>query len=804
MDDPHALHHRARAATNAGRYVEAAALARRGLARAPEPLVRARLLGTLAYAEAELGRLDLAESLVDEALEVPGVDAESRGTTHGQRAVVRLRQGRRADAMSDFNAAIRLLSGDHAALGRNLLNRGNLHLETGHAARALADFERAVVESEAAGLAGPAAKARHNAGYAAFLLGDHVRALTDMDAVAGHFAAQSPAARAIGLQDRAEVLAAAGLTDDAIADLRSAIALFRVARARRAEAAALVVLARLLAADDPREGLRVARRASARFAAMGADGARLRADAVAALCAHAAGLRRVPDAVALIAELRRHGLADEAARLTLAHCSRLLARGRLDEAQALRLPRFTRTRPDPWVAATTAERQVALGRRSRALASLRAGLDALHALQASIGSLELQTSMSGALTRLGRLGLRLALDRRDPALVLEWSERTRAASSRVVPVRPPDDPEQAADLAELRTLTAFGTDPARQEDLRRRIRERAWRTNGSRATQPVVPVPALQAALGRRRATLVSLLAGDNAALALVVTADGATLHDLAPLATVTPLLAGLIADLDVAAADMRPEIGRVVRAGLRDRLARLDAALLAPLAPLLGDRVVLTPSGLFGQVPWPLLPSFAGIGVTVARSATAWAHTPDAAPPRRALLVAGPHLARAADEIDACAAHWRDPIRLTGPDANAATVMRVLGDADLLHVAAHGHHHAQNPLFSSTDLADGPVFGYEVDRMPTLPGVVVFSACDVGRRTGGDDPLGLATALLHAGARSVLAAPAALADADAARLMPDLHARMASGTPVADALAASVAAFGPDAPPLVCFGAGW
>ena len=429
MLDPPELHARARAATNAGRHVEAARWARRGLERVPEPPTRARLLGTLAYAEAELGHLEPAEALCDEALALDGIDPEVRGTVHGQRAVVRLRRGRRAAALADFNAAIRLLSADHQALGRNLLNRGNLHLETGQAAKALADFEQAVVESDAAGQAGQAAKARHNAGYAAFLLGDHVRALTDMDAVAGHFAAQSPAARAIGLQDRAEVLAAAGLRDDAVAHLRQAVALFHTARARRAEASGLVVLARLLALEDPREGLRLARRAAASFATMGADTARLRADAMAAVCAHAAGLRRVGDAPALIAELRDHGLSTEAGELTLAHCSRLLAEGRLEEARALVLPRFTRTHPDPWAAAIAAERQAALGQRGRALASVRSSLEALHTLQASVGSLELQTSMSQALTRLGRLGLRLALDRGDPALVLEWSERTRAASS---------------------------------------------------------------------------------------------------------------------------------------------------------------------------------------------------------------------------------------------------------------------------------------------------------------------------------------------------------------------------------------
>lgn len=804
MHDSSELHAAARAAVNVGRYLEGAALARRGLDRWPDPLTRVRLLGTLAYAEAELGNFDLAESLGDEALALPRLDAESRGTAHGQRALVRLLRGRRADALADFSAAIRLLSANHEDLGRNLLNRGLLYLEAGQAAKALADFEHAVAESETAGLRDQAAKAWHNAGYAAFLLGDYVRALRDMDAVADYFAGQSPAARAVGLQDRAEVLASAGLSDDAIADLRRAVALFRAARAKRAETASLVVLARMLLTENPREGLRIARRASARFAAMGANADRLRADAVAALCAHAADMRRVPDAMALGDQLRHRGLNDEAGQVMLAHCTRLLAQGRLDEAREVKLPRFLRTNPNAWVAAVRAERLAALGHRSRALASVRTSLDALHTAQARIGSLELQTSMSGDLRRLGMLGLRLALERRDPALVLEWSERARAASSRVIPVGPPEDPEQAADLAELRTLVAFQTDPVRRQELRRRIRERTWRTGGSHATQPVSSLPEVQAALMRRNATLLALLAIDDAAVALVVSQESASLHELGPLHQVAPLLDGLVADLDVAAADLPAATTATLRASLHDRLARLDALLLAPVAHLLSGGVVLTPSGLFGHIPWPLLPSLAGVGVTVARSATAWVSAPDVGPPTRTLLVAGPRLGRGEEEIDACAAPWQEVTLLAGPAASVANTLAAFPKADLVHVAAHGHHHPQNPLFSSADLADGPVFGYEVQALGTVPDIVIFSACDLGRRTSSDDPLGLATALLHSGVRTVLASPAAIADAAAARLMPGLHARLATGRPVADALAASVAEFGPGAPPLVCFGAGW
>lgn len=497
--------------------------------------------------------------------------------------------------------------------------------------------------------------------------------------------------------------------------------------------------------------------------------------------------------------------------LKLAACAWLVERGRLTEAAEVPLPRSTTARPDLWASAVAAHRDMSLGRPGRALGKIRRALDAAHALKASLGSLELQASDAGAPAHLGRLGLRIALAQGGPELVLEWSERARAASSRVVAVHPPADEQLAADLAELRTIVSLGGDQARAKALRRAIRERAWQTVGSGSTQPIGTAVDITTALATSDAVLIALLVAGRASdpeapvTALVVAPEGASLTPLGPIRAMEKLLAGLGADLDVAASDLGLGIRASVRGSLAARLAGLDQALLAPVADrIAGRRVVLTPSGALSQVPWPLLPSLAGLPVTVARSATAWAAAPRAEPPRRAAFVAGPSLARADDEVGACAAHWPTSAVLTGASASIRALARSARTADLVHLAAHGVHHRQNPLFSHVELADGPVFGYELERFDPLPGVVVLSACELGSRTASDDPLGLATALLHAGVRTVLASPSALSDADAARLMPDLHARLAGGVPAWDALGAALTEFGLDAPPLVCFGAGW
>ena len=128
-----------------------------------------------------------------------------------------------------------------------------------------------------------------------------------------------------------------------------------------------------------------------------------------------------------------------------------------------------------------------------------------------------------------------------------------------------------------------------------------------------------------------------------------------------------------------------------------------------------------------------------------------------------------------------------------------------VLHVAAHGHHEPENPLFSSVLLADGPLFAYDIAPVPTLPDQIVLSSCDVGRvgMRADAEPLGLAVALLRSGVRTVVAAVAPVSDQAAAAVMDSYHRRLASGVGPAQALADSLPEAGDRPAPFTCFGAG-
>ena len=94
------------------------------------------------------------------------------------------------------------------------------------------------------------------------------------------------------------------------------------------------------------------------------------------------------------------------------------------------------------------------GDRRGASAAVAAGLRALEQHRLTLGATELRAHASGHGEELATLGLRLAVESGSAARVLAAAERRRAAGLLLRPARPPDDEALAAELAELRRVTA--------------------------------------------------------------------------------------------------------------------------------------------------------------------------------------------------------------------------------------------------------------------------------------------------------------------------------------------------------------
>ena len=765
-----------------------------------------------AYLEAETKGSDSGIDMCRALLQVEGLRNETVGEIWAQLGLLQMRKGEHHAALESFSEGIPRIRADSGLLGRAFLNRGILHLHLHAPQAAVDDLEQAREHFVAAGVVEARGKAEHNLGYAQLLLGDVVAALALMDQAAQTMSPMSAVLRSMSEQDRAEVLLAAGRPLEAVDALEHAASAYAEQHLRRFQAECEFVLARTLLHEDPVRARRVARRATRRFANHDSTVWATRAESLALIAEVTSGARgpKLRDQADDVEErLRSQGHRRDAEQLSL-HVVRLVVRrGELDDAakrlKAIRIDDDTPIGTRLLAREVRAELAKARGQRKRAREQVRAGLADLHAWQASFGSLDLQSTVVGHGNALARLGLELALADGRPEVVFEWSERARALASKVTTLRPPPDPELAADLTTLRLLDPGETAKARE--LRERIRSKTWYAAEGSVGEPA-GLGALQARLSKDDAALVAHIVLDDDLTALVVTGDEARVVPLGCATRVRDQLDRIAADLDFAAHNPGGSFGETVRASLEADLTAVANELVTPLLELIGDRrVVLTPSALLAGTPWSLLPGLRGRPVTVPTSATRWLELVEQERPklRQIGLVAGPRVARASEEVNRAAAEWKSADVLHGEDANAAKVGEVAARVDVLHLAGHGVHAGDHPLFSAVELADGPWFGHDIDLLPKTPSVVVLSACELGQVSvlRGEETVGMTAAWLHAGARTVLSSPALVADEVACEALAHWHRLVAAGTAPADALAEVVA--GTDGVvPFICFGAGW
>ncbi|WP_166657891.1 CHAT domain-containing protein [Actinokineospora alba] len=220
-------------------------------------------------------------------------------------------------------------------------------------------------------------------------------------------------------------------------------------------------------------------------------------------------------------------------------------------------------------------------------------------------------------------------------------------------------------------------------------------------------------------------------------------------------------------------------------RAARvLDAMLFA--GPVIRDLVVL-PSAELSSVPWAALPSLVGRPVSVAPSAAAWLRA-ELAPERTGptAWIACPGLTHAAGEVAALRARHGGTL-VTGEESTVANVLGAMSGAGLVHIAAHGRHHAAAPRYSTLALADGPLHAYDIERLPEPPRRLVLSSCESGKA----DLLGLIAVLLGLGVSTVIASTLPVPDDLAVPLMTALHEHLAAGAGPAKALADAQLAHG-------------
>jgi hypothetical protein len=244
----------------------------------------------------------------------------------------------------------------------------------------------------------------------------------------------------------------------------------------------------------------------------------------------------------------------------------------------------------------------------------------------------------------------------------------------------------------------------------------------------------------------------------------------------------------------------------------RLDDALLGSVGPLEGEVVLVATPELYA-VPWSSLPSLANASTVVSPSAELWVQrSATALNVRDVVVVAGPDLGFAEEEVSAVSDLYQRSRVLSADRATVDATANLMDGASIAHIACHAFFEYQNPMFSSLRLVDGDLNVYDIERLAEPPELVILSACDSGFSDAhpGQELLGLSSALIAMGTRTVIASVGLVPDSVATRsLMVEFHKGLLSGIGPAESLhMAQVSVAGTSeglvaASSFVCIGAG-
>jgi CHAT domain-containing protein/tetratricopeptide (TPR) repeat protein len=237
-----------------------------------------------------------------------------------------------------------------------------------------------------------------------------------------------------------------------------------------------------------------------------------------------------------------------------------------------------------------------------------------------------------------------------------------------------------------------------------------------------------------------------------------------------------------------------------------LYKALIAPIhSEIKTSKLIFVPHGVLHELPFAALTSDGhhflsddySISYLPSVSALSYLRSKVGSSAERALILANsqeeglPHLSSVEDEARAVAAFFgTEP--LLGREATAAVLRKDATNYDILHLVAHFEIDRTNPMASRILLGRG---GNGDDSPLDLAGVyglslrrtdlVVLSGCQSmrGKRTRGDDIIGLSRAFLYAGSPSVVASLWSVDDDATKLLMVAFYTHLRQGLSKVDAL---------------------
>jgi len=215
-------------------------------------------------------------------------------------------------------------------------------------------------------------------------------------------------------------------------------------------------------------------------------------------------------------------------------------------------------------------------------------------------------------------------------------------------------------------------------------------------------------------------------------------------------------------------------------------------------DELAIVPHGLLHQLPFHALHDGAAFlidraSISYAPSATVFSLCANRichAPPRSLLMgLPDERNPAIAEEIECIARLLPEPSIFLGERATENVLFERGGGSRYIHIAAHSQFRRDNPIFSWIRLGDARINVLDLYRLKLDAELVTLSGCStgVGAVFGGDELVGLARGLMHAGTRSVLLTLWDIHDASTARFMTYFYKNLALGESPARALRQAV-----------------
>lgn len=232
--------------------------------------------------------------------------------------------------------------------------------------------------------------------------------------------------------------------------------------------------------------------------------------------------------------------------------------------------------------------------------------------------------------------------------------------------------------------------------------------------------------------------------------------------------------------------------------LKELHDELIAPVASQLqAGHLVFVPHGLLHYVPFHAL--FDGARhlidrhtVSYSPSASIYAlcqkRSANSSGGSLVLGVPDPQAPAILDEVQALTGALDQAELFVGPKATEDLLRSKGPTSRMIHIATHGRFRQDNPMFSAIRLGDSFLSLFDLYQLRLPVELITLSGCSTGLNVvaAGDEIIGLARGLLHAGAQSLILSLWDVHDESTAHFMGSFYKRLRQGDTKAGALRAA------------------